>query len=140
MKKYIALFEYDENDGFGIVFPDLPGLATTGDDYDDAYRMAHEGLAFHLEGMAMDGYPIPEPRTFEQIKTEWENWERWEKNYKFLIVPIAVLPASEKSIRINVMLPEGTLRRIDAVSKNRSAFLANAAERMLDGEFLRKKA
>ena len=140
MKKYIALFEYDENGGFGIVFPDLPGLATMGDDYDDAYRMAHEGLAFHLEGMAEDGYPIPKPRTFEQIKAEWEDWKNWENNYKFLVVPIAVLPSSEKSVRINVMLPEGTLRRIDAVSKNRSAFLANAAERMLDGESVRKQA
>jgi predicted RNase H-like HicB family nuclease len=140
MKKYIALFEYDENGGFGIVFPDLPGLASTGDDYDDAYRMAHEGLAFHLEGMAENGYPIPKPRTFEQIKTEWEDWKNWENNYKFLVVPIAVLPTSEKSVRINVMLPEGTLRRIDAVSKNRSAFLANAAERLLDGDSVLKQA
>jgi len=140
MKKYIALFEYNEKGGYGIIFPDLPGLTTIGDDYDDAYRIAHESLAFHLEGMKEDGIQIPEPRTLEQIKVEWENWNKWEKNFNFLVVPIAVLPASEKSVRINVMLPEGTLRRIDAVSKNRSAFLANAAERMLDGEFICKQA
>ena len=130
MKKYIALFEYEEDEkGFGVIFPDLPGLATAGDNYDEAYRMAHEGLAFHLEGLAEEGYPIPEPRTLEQIKAGWEDWKDWEKNYKFLITPIAVLPAGEKSVRVNIMLPERTLHKIDSVSKNRSAFLASAAER-----------
>ncbi len=90
MKKYIALFEYDENGGYGIVFPDLPGLASMGDDYDDAYRMAHEGLAFHLEGMAEDGYPIPKPRTFEQIKAEWGAVEQQANRPEIKGVHIAV--------------------------------------------------
>jgi len=140
MERYIALFEYDENDGYGVVFPDLPGLASAGDDYDDAYRMAHEGLAFHLEGLKEEGFPIPRPRSLERIKSEWVDWAEWEKNYKFLVVPIAVLPASEKSVRVNVMLPEGTLRLIDAVSKNRSAFLASAAERLLGEKHPRRQA
>ena len=63
MKKYIALFEYEEGEnGFAVIFPDFPGLASAGDDYDDAYRMAHEGLAFHIKGFAAEGYPIPEPQ------------------------------------------------------------------------------
>ena len=141
MKKYMALFEYDdESKGYGVVFPDLPGLASAGDDFDDAYRMAHEGLAFHLDGLAAEGYPIPEPRTLERIKAEWEDWVEWEKDYQFLVVPIAVLPVGEKSVRVNVMLPEGILFRIDRVSKNRSAFLANAAERLLDEEPMRRQA
>ena len=140
MKKYIALFEYDENDGYSVVFPDLPGCFSAGDDYDDTYRMAHEALALHLKGLTAEGYPIPEPRTLEQIKTEWQDWREWEKDCKFLVVPIVALPASEKSVRVNVMLPEATLYRIDAVSKNRSAFLASAAERMLDEEPARRQA
>ena len=140
MKKYIALFEYDENNGYSVIFPDLPGCFSAGDDYDESYRMAHEALALHLEGLVAEGYRIPKPRTFEQIKAKWKEWGEWEKNYTFLVVPIAVLPASEKSIRVNVLLPERTLYRIDAVSKNRSAFLANAAERMLDEKPLRRQA
>jgi len=140
MKKYIALFEYDENGGYAVTFPDLPGCASAGDNYDDAYRMAHEGLALHLDGLTLEGYPIPEPRTLERIQAEWEDWAEWEKNYKFLVVPITALPVSEKSVRVNVMLPEGTLYRIDAVSKNRSAFLTSAAERMLGEEPLRHQA
>jgi predicted RNase H-like HicB family nuclease len=140
MKKYMALFEYDENGGYAVTFPDLPGCASAGDDYDEAYRMSHEALALHIEGLAAEGYPVPEGRTLEQIKAEWEDWVEWEKNYKFLVVPIVALPASEKSVRVNVMLPEGTLYRIDAVSKNRSAFLADAAERLLNEGPYRKQA
>jgi predicted RNase H-like HicB family nuclease len=141
MKKYIALFEYEEHkNGYGVVFPDIPGCFSAGDNYDEAYRMAHEALAFHLDGLALENMPIPEPRTLEKIKTEWKDWKKWEKEYLFLVVPIAVFPVSEKSIRVNVMLPEGTLRRIDAVSKNRSAFLASAAQQFLEEASFRKKA
>ena len=141
MKKYIALFEYeDKMNGLGVVFPDLPGCFSAGDDYDEAYRMAHEALAFHLDGLALEGMQIPEPRSLEKIKIEWEDWDEWEKEYPFLVVPIAVFPVTEKSVRVNVMLPEGTLRRIDAVSKNRSAFLASAAEQLLDDMPLHRQA
>jgi predicted RNase H-like HicB family nuclease len=140
MKKYMALFEYDDNGGYAVTFPDIPGCASAGGDYDETYRMAHEALALHLEGLAAEGCPIPEGRTLEQIKAEWEDWAEWEKNYKFLVVPVVALPASEKSVRVNVILPEGTLNRIDAVSKNRSAFLADAAERLLNEGLYRKQA
>jgi predicted RNase H-like HicB family nuclease len=131
MKKYIAFFEYDNNDGYSVVFPDLPGLATAGDDYDDAYRMAHEALAFHLEGLAEENFFIPEPRTLEKIKKEWSDWDEWEKNYKFMVVPISVFSISKEFVHIDVMFPEKLLYHIDAVSNNRSAFLINAAEHML---------
>jgi len=135
MKKYIALFEYeDDKNGFSIIFPDLPGCFSAGDNYDDAYRMAHEALAFHLEGLKNENMLIPEPQPLEIIKSKWNEWKEWESKCTFLVVPIAVFPVSEKSVRVNVMLPEGTLRRIDAVSKNRSAFLANAAQYFLDEE------
>jgi len=133
MKHYIALFEYADNSGYRIVFPDFPGLILTGDTYEDAYRMAHEGLAFDTEMMFADGEKLPEPRTLEQIKAEWKDWAKWVKNYSFIVVPISLLPIREKSIRVNITLPEGILQRIDSVSKNRSAFLAQAAEIMLSG-------
>ena len=133
MKKYIALFEYEEGKkGYSVVFPDVPGCFSTGTDYDETYRIAHEALAFHLDGLAANGLPIPEPRTLEKIRSEWEDWEEWEKEYLFMVVPIAVFPSIGKSVRVNIMLPERILSRIDAVSKNRSAFLASAAECLLD--------
>ena len=142
MKKYLALFEYAEGEnGFGVVFPDLPGCFSAGDDYDDAYRMAHEALAFHLEGLKIEKYPIPEPRTMEQIKDRWEEWKDWEKKYKFLVVPISFLPTSEKSVRINVMLSAPLVASIDSVATNRSAFIEAAARNYLEnGKTERKHA
>ena len=141
MNKYIALFEYeDKKNGFSVIFPDLPGCFSAGNDYDDAYRMAHEALSFHLEGLTAEGMPIPEPRSLESIKANWTDWKKWESEYLFMVVPITFFPMSEKSIRVNVMLPEGTLRRIDAVSKNRSAFLTTAAEQMLSDDSYRRQA
>jgi len=32
-----------------VVFPDLPGLISAGDDYADTLCMAHEGLAAHIK-------------------------------------------------------------------------------------------
>lgn len=43
----------------GVVFPELPGCVSAGDDVDDAVRMAHEALALHLSGMIADGEALP---------------------------------------------------------------------------------
>lgn len=130
MKNYIALFEEDpEVKGFGVVFPDLPGCISHGDDYDDAVRMAHEALSLY----ASDGEDMPEPRTLEQIKAEWEDWAEWEKNYNFVVGHVALLPLTGQKERFNVTLDAGLVARIDRVAKNRSAFLAEAARRMLEG-------
>ena len=43
----------------GVVFPELPGCVSAGDDVDDAVRMAHEALGLHLAGMIADGEVLP---------------------------------------------------------------------------------
>jgi len=96
MKTYIALFETDERGGYAVTFPDLPGCVSAGSDYNEAFRMAHEALSFHLEGLKLEGYEVPEPRSLELIKTEWEDWDEWEREYQFMVVPVAVLPFSDK--------------------------------------------
>ena len=129
MKKYIALFEYEEGkNGFGVVFPDVPGCFSAGNTYEEAYRMAHEALAFHLAGEKK----LPKSRTLEQIKETWEDWQEWENNYKFMPVPIALIPGSKKSKRINIMMPESLLYQVDSITKNRSEFITNAVEKILD--------
>ncbi len=132
MKKYIALFETDPEAGsVGVVFPDFPGQITTGDNYDDAVRNAHELLAFVVEGMNQDGEKIPEPRTLEQIKKEWEDWKEWEKDGHFFVGQVALLPVT-KPKKYTLYLSQNLMNRIDAVCKNRSAFFTEAAERMLN--------
>lgn len=132
MKNYIALFEkVPGKDGYGVVFPDFPGCISAGDDYEDAVQMAHEALAGHVECMRRDGDQVPSPRTLEEIKATWKDWAEWEQDYDFVISYIKLLPSKGTMKRVNVMLDERLLSQIDAVSKNRSSFLADAARRLL---------
>jgi predicted RNase H-like HicB family nuclease len=132
MKNYIALFEYENGKkGFSVVFPDLPGLITAGDSYEDTVRMAHEGLASHIKFLREENEIVPNPRSIEQIEETWADWNEWNNNYKFLIVPISLLPITTKAKRINIVINEGLLARIDTVAKNRSEFISKAIESTL---------
>jgi predicted RNase H-like HicB family nuclease len=132
MKTYIALFEYENNKkGYSVVFPDFPGLISAGDDYEDTVRMAYEGLAAHIKFLEEEKENIPSPRTIEQIEQTWEDWKEWEKNYKFMVVPISLLPVTTKAKRINITINEGLLARIDMVAKNRSEFISRIVENTL---------
>ena len=134
MNKYIALFEQAKGEtGFSVTFPDFPGCISAGDDFDDAFRMAHEALSLHISGMLEDGDEIPKPRSLEEIRETWEAWKDWETDGDFLVVKIALLPTKSKSTRFSVTMDEGLLEEIDAVTKNRSAFLASAAKKVLKG-------
>jgi predicted RNase H-like HicB family nuclease len=128
-KSYIALLEYDDNPGYNVVFPDLPGCYSAGDTYDEAVRNAHEALSLHLDGEDN----IPEPRTIEQIKLGWADWNDWEKDGKFLVAGIDLLPMKPKTRKFNISIDERLVLRIDRATRNRSGFIVEAIERMLDG-------
>jgi predicted RNase H-like HicB family nuclease len=132
MKNYIALFEETGKGGYSAVFPDVPGCFSAGDNYEETYKMAHEALAFHIDCLIKDGEKVPQPRTLEQIKKKWEDWKEWEKNYKFMPVPIALIPLAKKAKRVNLMIPESLLTRIDSIATNRSEFVSNAIEQVLN--------
>jgi len=129
LSEYLALFEYDEmKSGFGVVFPDIPGCFSAGNDFDEAFIMAHEALSLYAE----DEAELPKPRTLEQIKAEWEDWAEWESKYKFYLVKIALYPLKPVTKKFNISLDERLVRRIDRVTNNRSAFIAGAVEHMLN--------
>ena len=130
MKQYVALIEL-ESAGYGVIFPDFLGCVSGGKNYKDAVRMAHEALAMHVEGMREDGEAIPLPRTFEEIQANWPYWDEWE-NTRFAVAFIALIPRYENKI-YSVSMDPSLMEQIDAVAKNRSAFLAEAAKRLLNG-------
>jgi predicted RNase H-like HicB family nuclease len=41
--------------------PDVPGCVATGDTVEDCTEEMRDAIAFHLEGLASDGDPLPEP-------------------------------------------------------------------------------
>jgi predicted RNase H-like HicB family nuclease len=62
MKKYLIVIE-KTGTGYSAYSPDLDGCVATGKTRDEVEREMQEAIAFHLEGMAQSGQPIPEPQT-----------------------------------------------------------------------------
>ena len=65
---YPAIFTPEEDGGFSVVFPDLEGCFTCGDDMADAIFMAEDALALVLYGYENDGREIPTPSKMEDLK------------------------------------------------------------------------
>lgn len=129
MRQHIGLI-YKENDvGYGVIFPDFPGCISAGETFEDVLRMGAEALALHVHEMLLDNEPVPEPRSLEQIKAAGEDWIDWDGAVAALV---PLLPPPGRAVRINVTMDERLLAQIDAVTDNRSAFLADAARRLLE--------
>ncbi|QAY95092.1 HicB family protein [Methylovirgula ligni] len=66
MARYTALID-GEPGAYGVVFPDAPGCHAMGDTIEEALSHAREALAEWLEDAREQGFPIPEPRTAEEL-------------------------------------------------------------------------
>ena len=60
MKRYAIVVE-DAGPNWSAYVPDLPGCVATGDTAESVGQLIREAIEVHLEGMAEDGLPIPEP-------------------------------------------------------------------------------
>lgn len=124
MTSYIALLHKDADSDYGVSFPDFPGCITAGTTLEEAWHLAEEVLAFHIDGMRAGGELIPDPSTVDAIMADPENRD----GLPFLVV---VPDPPGRSLRINVTLPEDLIQAIDRTTKNRSRFLAEAARERL---------
>jgi predicted RNase H-like HicB family nuclease len=59
--KYLIILEPTET-GYSAYSPDLDGCVAAGDNRDETISLMREAIAFHLEGMVAEGYPIPAPQ------------------------------------------------------------------------------
>ena len=125
MRYYIALIHRDPGSDFGISFPDFPGCVSAGSTLQETLAMGQEALGGHIALMAEDGEVIPDPSDMDAVMADPEN-----RDGVAVLVPVTEL--EERNVRVNVMLPEGLLQRIDRVAKNRSRFLVKAAEKALE--------
>jgi len=125
---YVAVLHQAADGSYGVLFPDFPGCISAGDTLDDAIRMGAEALAFHASSMEADGEPVPPPASLAELRrtADWVDW------IDGMVVMIPRFPATGRSVRINITIDERLLSQIDAVAVNRSAFLADAARRLLE--------
>ncbi len=52
------VFEPQDEGGYHVYAPDLPGLHTQGEDIDEATENAQEALALYVEGLREEGRPV----------------------------------------------------------------------------------
>ena len=65
-----AIFEPDENGSFTVEFPDVKGCVTSGDNMENAYKMALDALGLVLTYMEDNKERIPRPSIPQDIKLE----------------------------------------------------------------------
>ena len=83
--KYTIIIEKAPNN-YAAFSPDVLGCVSVGKTPDEMREMIREALEFHLEGMLLDGHPIPEPtakiETLEAAGREYVVvYEKGLKNY-----------------------------------------------------------
>jgi predicted RNase H-like HicB family nuclease len=59
--RYLILIEGGPPSNYSAWSPDLPGCVATGETLEEVEAEMREAITFHLEGMAKDGEPPPEP-------------------------------------------------------------------------------
>ena len=62
---FAAVIHKDEKSGYGVTVPDLPGCFSAGNTLEEALESAQEAVACHIEGLLMDGEPVPEQAPLE---------------------------------------------------------------------------
>lgn len=70
-RSYVAVFEREEDGGFSVYVPDLPGCASQGDTHEAAVANIREAIESYLEALAKLAQAIPDPRTsIETVQVE----------------------------------------------------------------------
>lgn len=121
--------------GYAVLFPDFPGCCTEGDTLEEAFAMANDALAGHIEVMADDGEDIPAPSSHKQaekkLESLYQNLDLGELPEGTAVFPV-FSPAIDTSIKkVAVSFSKYKLEMIDrkahAAGMTRSGFLAAAA-------------
>ena len=126
MANYIAIVHKEAKTDFGVSFPDFPGCVTAGQTVDEAKDLAQEALSLHIKGMVEDGDQLPAPSKLEDIMADAD----YADAVAYLVVSIP--DAKPRTVRVNITVPEMTLKQIDAAAKkrgmSRSSFLVHLAQ------------
>ena len=122
---YPVVIHKDTDSEYGVTVPDLPGCFSAGLTMDDALANAGEAIITHVEGLLLDGEPIPGPK---EIETHRGNPDYSDGIWAVVTVDLSRVNGSAR--RINVSIPERILARVDDHAKetgdSRSSLMAAA--------------
>ncbi len=61
--RYLVVIE-ESDTGYSAYSPDLQGCAATGVTRDETEATMREAIEFHIEGLAAEGFEIPQPSAY----------------------------------------------------------------------------
>ena len=129
--QFPVVLHKDAASGYGVTAPDLPGCFSAGDTPEEAIASAHEAVACHVEGLLMDGEPIPEKRRLEDYQADADY-----AGGIWALVDVDLAKLSSKTVRVNVTMPARVLSIIDEAAaregESRSGLLTRAALQFVD--------
>jgi predicted RNase H-like HicB family nuclease len=121
--KYYAVFTKTE-DAVEVVFPDLKGCVTVGDDFEDAIEMAIDGLSAWLVN-AEEQFVVP-PSSYDALR---KKYTAQNQTIFPIIADKALMESYEPKKRVNVVFPSETLSQLDELrakrgERDRSKFIS----------------
>ena len=68
--RYTIILQPDEDEGgYTVTVPALPGCVTQGETLEEAIAMAKDAIRLHIEGLIADGEAVPEEHEHPQAIT-----------------------------------------------------------------------
>ncbi len=129
---YPVVIHVEPGSSYGVTVPDLPGCFSGAETLDMAIARASEAVAFHIEGLLLQGLPAPPP---QPIAAHQANPDYADGIW--VLVPIDLALLSEKSVRVNISMPSRVLAALDAVAERegstRSSLLTQSALGLIKG-------
>ncbi len=126
MMRYPVYLHKEKESDYGVTVPDLPGCFSAGESMDDALVQVVEAIECHVEGMLIDGEPIPQPTSIEAHANNSDYADG-----VWAVVDVDLSKLSGKSKRINITIPEGLVTNMDRYAAQqgvtRSVWMAEAA-------------
>ena len=133
---YYAGFIPGESGKVSVIFPDVPGCSTWGENVEHAFAMAIDALAGHLEAMADDGDAIPTPSGYDAA---WAALHKEVAGYSLgplpdgtMVHPVPAPALDMRTKQVAVSFKKYALdmidRKAEAAGMTRSGFLVKAAE------------
>jgi predicted RNase H-like HicB family nuclease len=136
----VAIEIGDDDNAWGVVVPDFPGVFSAGDTLEEALENAEEAILFAIEDLVAEGKRIPDPSNLAWMivgkdgKGGPKKFPRDKWGWFLVVADTSKLAA--KAVRINITLPEPLLRLTDKYTADhpgstRSGLIANALQRYL---------
>jgi predicted RNase H-like HicB family nuclease len=105
--------------------PDLPGCFSAGETIDEALAEVVEAIECHIEGLLIDGEPVPSPTSIEAHREDPDYADGF-----WALVTVDLSKLSGKSLQVDITVPEHLLALVDHYAalqgETRSGLLAQA--------------